>query len=63
MEEKKLYRVENQREQHGLWRDFDGHLSPIFDKLTDGAVKDLPMGDSPLYRAGGQQMVLGVRNA
>jgi nicotinic acid phosphoribosyltransferase len=55
MEEKKLYRVENQREQHGLWRDFDGHLSPIFDKLTDGAVKDLPMGDSPLYRAGGNK--------
>ena len=48
------YRVENQAEQHGLWRMFDGSWNPIFDKLSDGLSRNLPMEDSPLYRQDGK---------
>jgi len=50
-----VYRVENQELKHGLWRDFEGNWNPIFDKLTDGLVKDIPMDDNDLYRVGGKQ--------
>lgn len=46
----KVYRVENQQEQHGLWRNFDGSWNPVFDTLTDGLSRNLPMEDSELYR-------------
>lgn len=48
----KVYRVENESEQKGLWRRFAGTWDPLFDMLTDGQCKDMPMDDSPLYRAG-----------
>lgn len=51
----KVYRVENEAEQKGLWRKFDGTYQPLFDMLTDGKCKDLPMEDSPIYREGGKQ--------
>jgi hypothetical protein len=51
----KVYRVENEAEQKGLWRKFDGTYQPLFDMLTDGKCKDLPMEDSPLYREGGKR--------
>lgn len=52
---KKVYRVENEAEQKGLWRKFDGTYQPLFDMLTDGQCKDLPMEDSPIYREGGKR--------
>lgn len=52
---KKVYRVENENEQKGLWRKFDGTWEPLFDMLTDGQCKDMPMEDSPIYREGGKQ--------
>ena len=51
----KVYRVENEAEQKGLWRKFDGTYQPLFDMLTDGQCKDLPMEDSPIYREGGNR--------
>ena len=51
----KVYRVENEAEQKGLWRKFDGTYEPLFDMLTDGQCRDLPMDDSPIYREGGKQ--------
>ena len=51
----KVYRVENEAEQKGLWRKFDGTYEPLFDMLTDGQCRDLPMEDSPIYREGGKK--------
>ena len=51
----KVYRVENEKEQKGLWRKFDGTWEPLFDMLTDGQCKDMPMEDSPIYKEGGKQ--------
>lgn len=51
----KVYRVENEKEQKGLWRKFDGTWEPLFDMLTDGQCKNMPMDDSPIYREGGKQ--------
>ena len=49
----KVYRVENADGQYGLWRRFDGTWEPMFDKLTDGQCRDMPMDDCPLYRTNG----------
>lgn len=51
----KVYRVENEAEQKGLWRKFDGTYEPLFDMLTDGQCRDLPMEDNPIYREGGKR--------
>lgn len=51
----KVYRVENEKEQKGLWRKFDGTWEPLFDILTDGLCRDLPMEDNDLYRSDGKQ--------
>ena len=51
----KVYRVENEKEQRGLWRRFDGTWDPMFDQLTDGQCKDMPMDDDPLYREDGKK--------
>lgn len=51
----KAYRVENQKTRRGIWRDFDGHVSPVFRSLTHGKCKDIPMEDNCLYRMGGYQ--------
>ena len=34
----KVYRIENQAQGHGIWRNFDGSWNPVFDKLSDGQV-------------------------
>ena len=49
----RAYRVENQEEQHGIWRDFDGTVNPVFKHLSQGKCKDMPMEDSDFYRADG----------
>lgn len=51
----KAYRVENQSEGHGIWRDFDGTINPVFKHLTQGKCKDMPMEDNDFYRAEGKQ--------
>jgi hypothetical protein len=51
----KAYRVENQQKGHGIWRDFDGTVNPVFKHLTQGKCKDMPMEDSDFYRAEGKQ--------
>lgn len=48
------YRVENQAEKHGLWRKFDGSWNPVFDKLSEGLSRSLPMEDNELYRYNGK---------
>ena len=44
------YRVEDQIGEHGLWRNFDGSWNPVFDQLSEGLSRSLPMEDSDLYR-------------
>lgn len=51
----KAYRIEDPIEGHGLWRDFDGSVNPVFGKLTVGKCKDMPMEDSEFYRYDGKQ--------
>ena len=51
----KAYRVENQLEEHGIWRNFDGTINPVFRHLTQGKCKDMPMEDSDFYRYKGKQ--------
>lgn len=50
----KVYRVEDPRRKHGIWRDFDGTENPVFKHLSDGKCKDIPMEDSDFYREGGK---------
>ena len=51
----KVYRVENPVEEHGLWRNFDGSPCDVFDRLTHGKSRTLPMPDNDFYREGGKQ--------
>ena len=51
----KAYRVENQEKGNGIWRNFDGTFNPVFDKLSDGLAKSLPMEDNDFYRYQGKQ--------
>lgn len=51
----KAYRVEDQSGGHGIWRNFDGSLNPVFKKLSDGLAKNLPMPDSDFYHHDGKQ--------
>lgn len=53
----KLYRCENDKEQKGLWRDFDGTFNPKFHLLSDGQCRNVPMPDSDIYRQNGKKMV------
>ena len=49
------YRVEDQFQKHGLWRNFDGSWNPVFNQLSEGLSRSLPMEDNDLYREGGKQ--------
>ena len=49
------YRVEDQVGKHGLWRNFDGTYNPVFDKLSDGLSRNLPMDDNDIYRKDGKR--------
>lgn len=51
----KAYRVENQLKGHGIWRNFDGTINPVFKYLTHGKCKDMPMDDNDFYRFKGKQ--------
>lgn len=51
----KVYRVEDLVGQHGIWRDFDGSLNPVFNKLSHGKCRDMPMEDSDFYREDGKK--------
>lgn len=47
-----VYRVENPIKGEGLWRDFEGNLNPVFDKLSEGLCCSLPMPHTPeIYKA------------
>ena len=49
------YRVEDQVQKHGLWRNFDGTWNPVFDQLSEGLSRSLPMEDNDLYRQDGKK--------
>ena len=51
----KVYRVEDPAGMHGLWRDFDGTVNPVFSKLTVGKFRNMPMEDSDFYLYGGKR--------
>lgn len=48
------YRVEDQIGKHGLWRNFDGNWNPVFDQLSEGLSRSLPMPDNDVYRQEGK---------
>lgn len=50
----KVYRVEDPYRKHGIWRDFDETVDPVFKYLSDGKCKDMPMENSDFYREGGK---------
>ena len=50
-----VYRVEDPVEEHGLWRNFDGTPSNVFEKLTVGKCRNMPMDDNDFYRHEGKQ--------
>ena len=51
----KVYRVEDPIRGEGLWRNIFGEHSPVFDRLTDGKVREMPMDDAPeIYQQGGK---------
>ena len=50
----KVYGVEDPYRKHGIWRDFDGTVNPVFKYLSDGKCKDMPMENSDFYREGGK---------
>ena len=51
----KAYRIENQHERHGLWRDFAGNINPVFEQLSVGKCRNMPMEDSDFYRYNGKK--------
>lgn len=50
----RVYRVEDFEREHGIWRNFDGTVNPVFKYLSNGKCKDMPMEDSDFYREGGK---------
>lgn len=50
----KVYRVEDFERGHGIWRNFDGTVNPVFKYLSNGKCKDMPMEDSDFYREDGK---------
>jgi len=57
-----VYRFENQKSELGIWRKFDGTVSPIFSSLTEGKCKDMPMDDSDFYRYEGKRWFAATDN-
>jgi len=50
-----VYRVENPLKGEGIWRDFEGNLNPVFDKLSEGLCRSLLMPHTPeIYKADGK---------
>ena len=58
----KAYRVENIKEKHGIWRNFDGTLNPIFNHLSHGKCRDMAMPDNNYYRYGNKQWFAATDN-
>lgn len=53
---KKLYRIENKKGKHGMWRNFDGTVNPLLDNMEeDLPIKALPMPEDEIYRAEGKE--------
>ena len=47
-----VYRVENLSKGEGIWRDFEGNLNPVFNKLSEGLCRSLQMPHAPeIYKA------------
>lgn len=51
--EQKLYRIDNDKLKRGLWRTFDGEYKPLFNLLSDGKCKDVPMPHDDKYHKDG----------
>lgn len=45
----KIYRIENETTNHGMWYRLDGTYDPFIKTLTEGISKDLPMGYNERY--------------
>jgi hypothetical protein len=55
----KIYRIENEVTNHGMWYRIDGTLDPFIHKLTDGKSKNLPMEFHERYSKGGRKWFSG----
>lgn len=45
-----LWRVADLQTKKSLWYDPDGNYNPIFDKLTEGQARNLPMEFDPVFK-------------
>lgn len=55
----KIYRIENEATNHGMWYRIDGTLDPFIMKLTEGKSKKLPMEFHERYSEGGLKWFSG----
>lgn len=49
----KIFRIENEETNHGMWYRLDGTYDPFIMRLTEGRSKDLPMGFDERYMTNG----------
>lgn len=55
----KIYRIENQETNHGMWYDKNGNYNPFIERLTDGKSASLPMDYDERYGDGGVRWYSG----
>lgn len=58
----KIYRIENEATNHGMWYRLDGTYDPFIKTLTEGISKDLPMGYNERYSKDGLKWFSGCGN-
>lgn len=53
----KIYRIENDDTQHGMWYRADGTFDPFIFRLTEGKSANLPMEFDPRYGKDGLRWI------
>lgn len=58
----KIYRIENESTNHGMWYKDDGTYDPFIMRLTEGKSKHLPMEFEERYSKGGVKWFSGCHS-
>ena len=58
----KIYRIENEETNHGMWYRENGIYDPFIMKLTEGISKHLPMEFHERYRTDGHEWFSGCKS-
>lgn len=58
----KIYRIENEETNYGMWYRIDGTYDPFILTLTDGKSKDIPMDYHKRYSKDGLKWFSGCSN-